>query len=452
MKSLTKIFRNFFHNIWKVIDKRIVTPLTKLVIWLSELFGNYSTKFEKWLTRSNTLLFVSLFIAIVVFIVVDQKVLLYSENSAEILKSQPVNVVYNEEAYVIEGLPKTVDITLIGRKADLYFAKQSPSHDINVDLTGLKPGTHKVTIKYNQALPSIDYKVNPSVATVIIYPKISETKTLTYDLLNQDELDSKLVIEDIKMKDDKVVIKGAEHQLKEVATVKALVDINNLTKQEIGTVTLKDVPLKAYDERGNVVDVEIVPGKMDAEVEIASPSKELPIKVIPKGNVSFGLAISSIDMSDTKVTVYGSHETLDKLTFVPLTIDVSGLKENRKYKVELTKPTGIRHMNVNNLTVNIGLDKAEEKEINRVSIETRNLNEELYSVEGLSAEDTSVTVTAKGVSSIIKGLESSDVTAYLDLKGFGVGVHEVEVQVEGTETRVQYVPKTKKVKIRIVRK
>ena len=123
-----------------------------------------------------------------------------------------------------------------------------------------------------------------------------------------------------------------------------------------------------------------------------------------------------------------------------------------KYKVELTKPTGIRHMNVNNLTVNIGLDKAEEKEINRVSIETRNLNEELYSVEGLSAEDTSVTVTAKGVSSIIKGLESSDVTAYLDLKGFGVGVHEVEVQVEGTETRVQYVPKTKKVKIRIVRK
>lgn len=452
MKSLTKIFRNFFHNIWKVIDKRIVTPLTKLVIWLSELFGNYSTKFEKWLTRSNTLLFVSLFIAIVVFIVVDQKVLLYSENSAEILKSQPVNVVYNEEAYVIEGLPKTVDITLIGRKADLYFAKQSPSHDINVDLTGLKPGTHKVTIKYNQALPSIDYKVNPSVATVIIYPKISETKTLTYDLLNQDELDSKLVIEDIKMKDDKVVIKGAEHQLKEVATVKALVDINNLTKQEIGTVTLKDVPLKAYDERGNVVDVEIVPGKMDAEVEIASPSKELPIKVIPKGNVSFGLAISSIDMSDTKVTVYGSHETLDKLTFVPLTIDVSGLKENRKYKVELTKPTGVRHMNVNNLTVNIGLDKAEEKEINRVSIETRNLNEELYSVEGLSAEDTSVTVTAKGVSSIIKGLESSDVTAYLDLKGFGVGVHEVEVQVEGTETRVQYVPKTKKVKIRIVRK
>lgn len=108
----------------------------------TERFGEYSNRFEKWLTKANTLLFLSLFIAIIVFIIVDQKVLLFSENSAEILKSQPVNVVYNEEAYVVEGLPKTVDITLIGRKADLYFAKQSPSHDINVDLTGLKPGTH----------------------------------------------------------------------------------------------------------------------------------------------------------------------------------------------------------------------------------------------------------------------------------------------------------------------
>lgn len=451
MKKIMKMFRNFFHNMWKIIDRRIVTPLTKLVVLFTEKFSNYSTKFEKWLTRSNTLLFLSLFISIVIFIVVDQKVLLYSENSAEILKSQPVNVTYNEEAYVVEGLPKTVDITLIGRKADLYFAKQSPSHDINVDLTGLKPGTHRVTIKYNQALPSIDYKVNPSVATVIIYPKISETKTLTYDLLNQDALDSKLVIKDVKMDDDKVVIKGAEHQLKEVATVKALIDINNLTKQEVGTVTMKDVSLKAYDERGNVVDVEIVPNKLDVEVEIDSPSKELPIKVIPKGNVSFGLAISSMDMSETKVTVYGDEATLDKLQFVPLTVDVSGLKEDHRYKMELAKPNGVRHMTVNNLTVNIKLDKASEKEINNVNIETRNLNE-LYTVQGLSADDTKVTVTAKGVSSIINSLETSDVTAYLDLKGYSVGVHEVEVQVEGTDTKVQYVPKTKKVKIRIVNK
>lgn len=449
--KIIKLFKNFFRNIGKIIDRKIITPITKLVVLTTDRFGNLSNKFENWLSKSNTLLFISLFIAIVVFIVVDQKVLLYSENSAEILKSQPVNVTYNEEAYVVEGLPETVDVTLIGRKADLYFAKQSPSHDINVDLTGLKPGTHRVSIKYNQALPSIDYKVNPSVATVIIYPKISETKTLTYDLLNQDVLDSKMVIKDVKMDDDKVVVKGAEHQLKEVATVKALIDVNNLVKQEVGTVSLKDVPLKAYDERGNVVDVEIVPRKIDVEVEITSPSKELPIKVIPKGDVSFGLAISSIDMSEAKVTVYGDEETLDKLKFVPLTLDVSGLKEEHKYKLELPKPTGIRYMTVNNLTVTVKLDKATEKEINNVKIEPRNLGDG-YIVQGLSADDTMIKVTAKGVSSVIDDLKSTDVTAYLDLKGFDPGVHEVEVQVEGNDPKIQFVSKTKKVKIRIVKK
>ena len=89
--------------------------------------------------------------------------------------------------------------------------------------------------------------------------------------------------------------------------------------------------------------------------------------------------------------------------------------------------------------------------VNNVNIETRNLNE-LYTVQGVSMDDTKVTVTAKGVSSIIKPLEATDVTAYLDLKGYTAGVHEVEVQVEGSDSRIQFVPKTKKVKIKIVKK
>lgn len=272
MKKMFKGIKIFFKNITHLIDKKIILPITKIILNISNKFDKSGRKFENWLSKSNTLLFISLFLAVGVFIAVDQKILIFSESSAEVLKSQPVNVIYNEEAYVIEGLPETVDVTLIGSKTDLYIAKQSPSYDITVDLTGLKPGTHKVNIKYNQASTTIDYKVNPSVATVIIYPKVSSTKTLSYDLLNQDSLDSKLVIKNVNISEDKVVVKGAEHQIAEVATVKALVDVKNLVKQEVGTNTLKDVPLKAYNEKGEVVDVEIVPAKMDVDVELASPS------------------------------------------------------------------------------------------------------------------------------------------------------------------------------------
>ncbi len=449
--KIFKPFRIFFRNIWKIIDRRIVVPITKVVLWISDSFKASSKKIERWLSKTNTLLFLSLFMAIIVFVVIDQKILLFSENSAEILKEQPVRATYNEEAYVVEGLPKKVDVTLIGRKADLYFAKQSPSQDITVDLSDLKPGMHKVNIKYNQILPSIEYKVNPSVATVMIYPKVSETRTLDTDILNQDSLDSKLVLKSVNLDTDKVVIKGAEHRLKEVSTVKALVDIEDLVSQEEGTVELNDIPLKAYDKNGDSVNVEIVPSKVSADITIDSPSKELPIRVIPNGEISFGYAISEITTNESRVTVYGSESALDKLRYVPVYIDVKDLNTDRQYKQEIKRPVGVRSMSVNNITINVKLGKSVDKEVNDVSIEYRNLSDE-YTVQGLSAADTKVSVVLKGVNTVLDTIKTEDITAYLDLDGYTEGEHEVPVEVEGEDVRIQYIPKTKKVKIKIVKK
>lgn len=448
---MIKMFKKIIHAIGTFIDKKIVVPITKLIVKITNLFDSSSKKVENWLSKSSTLLFISLLFAIIIFIVIDQKVLFFSESSAEVLKSQPINVIYNDEAYVVEGLPKTVDITLIGRKADLYFAKQSPSHEVVVDLTGLKPGTHKVNIKYNQALASIDYNVNPSSATVIIYPKVSETKTLTYDLLNQDSLDESMVIDDVILNTDEVVVKGAEYQLKQVSTVKALINIDNLASKNVGTINLSDIALKAYDKDGNVIDVEIVPEKVSADIKISSPSKELPIKVVPKGKVAFGKAISAINISETSVIAYGDKETLDSLTNIPLEIDVNDLNNDKQYKLELTKPVGIKKLSVNNVTINVLLDNATSKDLTGIDIKYRNLADG-YTVQGVSANDTNIDVTVKGVSSVIEKINAEDITAYLNLEGLTEGEHEVDVLVTGDDAKVEYVAKTKKVKIKITKK
>lgn len=449
MKKIMKALSNFFYNIWRFIDRKVIVPITKLILKITGNFDKSGKKFENWLSRPTTLLFISLFLAITIFVVVDQKILIFSESSAEVLTKQPVTVKYNEEAYVIEGLPETVDITLIGSKTDLFIAKQSPSYDVTVDLTGLKPGTHKVNIKYNQvASTSLEYKVNPSTVTIYIYPKISRTKTLSIDLLNKDSLNSKLVVKNMSVADDKVIIKGAEHQLNKVATVKALADVKNIVKQETGVTTLKDVPLKAYDDEGNIIDVEIVPSKIDVELEIASPMKELPIKVIPKGTVAFGKAISSIESSESTIVVYGDESVISELKYIPVEVDVSDLKENRQYKLGIQKPVGITSMSVSNLTVDVKLGDSSDKDIDNVNIEYRNLKDG-YIVQGLSESDTKVSVNVKGVSSVLSEIEAEDITAYLDLKNYDEGTYEVEVKVEGTDTRVQYTAKTKKVTIKI---
>ncbi len=450
MKWIWKTIKKIYNYIWIFIEKRIIVPLTKLILLITGKFDKSGKKMESWLSKTNTLLFISLIFSVALFIVIDQKIIAFSESSAEVLKSQKVKVIYNEEAFVVEGIPSTVDITLIGRRAELMFAKQSSNHDVSIDLTGLKAGTHKVPIAYKQAIQSIDYKVNPSIVTVVIYPKISEMRTLNIDLLNQDNLSSKLVIEDVIVNNDKVVIKGAEYKLKEVATVKALIDIRNLVKQEEGTIILKDVILKAYNNKGEIVDVEIVPSKINTELKITSPKKDLPIKVIPVGTMGFGKAISSIDVNETMVTVYGNEEALSTLNYIPLEINVDGLKEDRQYKMEIPKPVGVKSMSVNNATIDVLVGNSIDKEINNIQIEYRNLND-IYIVQGLSKEDVEIIVGLKGVATVLEDIEASEVTAYLDLKGYGEGEHEVEVKVEGSDVKVQYIAKTKKVRIKIIK-
>ena len=239
--------------------------------------------------------------------------------------------------------------------------------------------------------------------------------------------------------------------MKKVATVKALVDVSSLNNQEVGTVTLKDVPLKAYDSNGNSLDIEIVPSKIEVSVDLSSPSKTVPIRVIPKGDITFGKAISSISLSQSNVTVYGTQSVLDSLEYVPVEVDVDGLKDDREYKLELDKPKGVKSMSINNVTVGISLGTSTDKDISNVNIDVRNLNEN-YSVQGLSESDIQVTVNVKGVETVLNSLTAEDITAYIDLKDYKPGEYEVEVQVEGTDSRVQYLSKTKKVKIRIVEK
>ena len=444
-----------FKRIARFIDKKIIVPVTKLVMKVTK-FGGSNRSLETWLSRSNTLLFVSLFLAVLVFFLFDQKKMLFNDTSAEVLKDQKVEAIYNEEAYVVEGLPDKVDITLMGSRSDLFIAKQSTASKVTVDLTGLKPGTHKVNIEYMRPNDSVEYSVNPSVATVNVYPKVSESKTLTMYLLNQDSLDDKLVVDNVTPEVDKVVIKGTDDEsainsLKKVATVKALVDVSSLNNQEVGTVTLKDVPLKAYDSNGNSLDIEIVPSKIQVTASLSSPSKTVPIRVIPKGDVTFGQAISSITLNESNVTVYGQQSVLDELEYVPVEVDVDGLKENREYKLELEKPKGIKSMSVNNVTVQITLGVATDKDISNVNIDVRNLDDR-YSVQGLSQNDIQVTVNVKGVESVLNSLTADDITAYIDLEDYKPGEYEVEVQVEGTDSRVQYLSKTKKVKIRVVEK
>ena len=74
MKVVKNIFRTilaFFRAIYKVIDKFIIIPITKFFVMISDKFGNRTDRFEKWIRKKNTLIFISLVLAILLFLYVD---------------------------------------------------------------------------------------------------------------------------------------------------------------------------------------------------------------------------------------------------------------------------------------------------------------------------------------------------------------------------------------------
>lgn len=456
VKKMNKLFKaigRFFKSIARFIDKKIVLPITKFFVAISNKFNGNGKNLEKILTKKSGLIIVSLILALGIFVVADTKSTSLIETYAEVLYDQPLSATYNEEAYVVEGLPKTVDITLIGRKSDVYLAKQLPTNDISVDLTGLEPGVHKVNLKYKKALSSVEYKLDPSVATIVIYEKVSEEKELNYEVINKDKIDSKLMVESVTLNTDKVYVKGKEATLKEVASVKALINLKNLVDPQVGEQELKDVKLVAYDSDGKKVNVEIVPSAVTATVKIASPQKEVPIRVIPKNydKIVFGKSISSITTDITKVTIYGSTSTLDNITYIPVYVDVSNLKDDKKYSLTIIKPSGVRSISATSVSVSVALGDETTKEISDVYLEYENLGDGL-TVQAASQDSTKVTVSVKGVQDVLTNLDPTTIKAYVDLKNLGVGEHEIPVQVTGSDLRVKYESKTNKVTLKITEK
>ena len=451
MKRIGRSIVKFFRHIGSFFDKWLISPITRVILKLMEFSKDFAKNFDRIAGKKSALLITSLVLAFAVFMVIDKDANVMINQYAEILYNQPVTAVYNEELYVVEGLPKTVDITLIGQRRHIFLAKQSPSKGVSVDLTGLKPGNHKVSLKYTQRLKSLDYKLDPSQVTVTIYEKVSENRSITYDILNKDSLDSKLYISNVDLDRSDVIIKGPQYKLEKVASVKALLDVKNIPNPSAGEITVKDIPLVAYDTEGNIVEVEIVPKTIAANITITSPSKEIPIKVVPVGNLAFGKSIKSMETSLSKITVYGEQDAIDSIEQLEVEIDVKGLDKNKEYNVTLKKPKGITELSSKTLNIKVIIDNSSSKEFENISIQSENLDSGLK-VQALSDSDRQVVVVVKGSEEALNNVQPSDIKAYIDLSNYGVGEHEVEVQVTGNDLKLSYTSKTKKIKVRISEK
>lgn len=271
--------------------------------------------------------------------------------------------------------------------------------------------------------------------------KTSEVKSLTYELLNEDDLDSSLSISYVDLSKSSVVIKGNKNIVKEVASVKALIDLKDLDIEEQGSYKAEDLKVVAYDSDGKEIDdIDIVANQVSAEIRVKSYSKMVPIKVTTSGNLVKGKAISSISIKDnSRVTIYGAEKDLKDIEYLPVIINVDGLgnEKSKEFKISLAKPEGITSISESHCEVKIDFDDEGQKEITIDDIKFKNLDSNL-SATLKSEDDKKVTIVVTGAKNVINYLSKYSIDAYVDLKDLKEGEHEVEVKIDNKDSKLSY--------------
>lgn len=438
--------RKFFKKMYKIIDAVIITPISRVVYNIQKKVRKSKGSLDKFLNQKNTLIFIALIFAVGLFFLTSTKKITLSESQAVTL---PVTLKYNEEAYVIEGVPDSVDLILTGRKSDIYLAKQLGEYEVSLDLTNYtaSDSAYKVHFNYSKPISNLTYKVDPGYVYVTVKDKVSKVVSLTYNLLNVDSLDSKLSIKNVSLNKTEVVVKGSQDAIDKIALVQALIDLKKENFTAAGTYDITTAKLVAYDNSGKILEnIEIVPTSVSASISLESYSTQVPLQIQTTGSLIAGKAIASISINNSanySLSIYGEKEKIDTITSVPVTIDVSGLgKESSKtYNVTLTKPSGVRYMSSKSVTIVATFGNEEQKTIdigNKIS--QKNL------ASGLTANivsDNSITVQVKGVASVINSIEAEDINAYVDLAGVEKGEREVEIKIDNNNPLVTYIVSSK---------
>lgn len=439
IKDTEKFFQkisSFLKNIWKFLT----TPSMLLGVFK---FQKLDHVYESFLRNERLMKILALIVAIGFALNVRYSFTMKERYSVDI-NSYPLVSYYDKERTVVEGLPDTVDITLVGDKSQVDIAKTKANFEIFADLRDLPPGTHKVNLEYSKLGSKLDVKIDPSTIVVTIMPLTEIDKQVQADFVNLDQIDDMYVLSEPQLALDTVKIKGPQTTVDQVASVKAIIDVSDLSK-----LSDYEAPVFAYDKLGNKLDVEIKPDKLTASVQVTTPSKVVPIEAVVTGNAPDGYSVESVVLTPSEVKLYGETNALEDYEKLQIQVDLYQLDDNNELIVKLEKPENVHKMDTDTVKVKVIFEQTQTKVLENVAVDFKNLDDS-YRVKVKDLVDSMMNVTLKGSMTLLDSISNDDVKVSIDLFGYKAGEYEVPVAVEAI-TGVIIQPSQSKVKVIITK-
>lgn len=411
---------------------------------------------DKWMDNTWFLKGISLLLAFMLFMATGLDKQSTSSNilstglpfgdTTETIQNVDVTAQYDQDKYVITGLPKTVSVTLEGQSGLITAAKISKQYQVEANLKGYEPGTYDVNLEYHNISENLKVKIVPSKVRVTISDKVKKQFPVEVGFLNSDQVKGNFDADKVSVKPNTIEIAGTQEQLNQVSLVKVYVDLNGLSQ----TVT-KEAKVGVYDKNGNQMDVQTNPSVVNVTVPISSPEKQVPIQISRKGTLTQGITITSITTDPQVVTLYGPQNVLDTIDSINgVVVDLDKISSNTTYDADVILPPGILKASPNKVKVSIQIQKQETKSFSDVSLQVLGLAT-TYNMNFIDPASGKVGVDVVGDPSIVDKLSSSQIQASLSLQNLVPGTYDVPVQINNP-TNVTLVLKQKSAKVEIVKK
>ena len=385
----------------------------------------FSTIIDRFLFNPKMGGAVSLILALLIYGMVnysdDNSLFGTSYLQSTTLRNQPIVVDYNSDKWEITVSDEICDVVLTGDTSSLSMQTSSSNYSIVADLSNLSSGTHTVKLQAKDFISGVSATVSPSDITVTIKEKVTQNYAIGYDFINTAKMESIYALGTPVFESTRVAIRASKDTLSTVAFVKALIDVSGQTAE-----FEQDAQLVAYDQNGNPVKCDIKPETVKVTVPVTSPKKEVPIVVEPAGEVPNDMAIESITLDHSLVTVYAPESTLNKISEITVSFDAATLTSDARLIKGITMPSNVNALSVSSIVMDVKLAEKVSKVIENVPINYRNYSSDYK----ITTEDTVYTsVTVYGTQTNIDKITAADLDVYIDFAGYTAGKHDIPVLV-----------------------
>ncbi|HHY73590.1 MAG TPA: YbbR-like domain-containing protein [Bacillus bacterium] len=390
-------------------------------------------KIDQWLNSPWFIRILSLFLALMLWANVNME----SGNSpapvgslpqvsrkTEALSNVPLKIYFNQDKYVVSGIPQTVNVYVEGTSSVIRAMEAQGDYEVFVDLRNLPIGSHKVRVEHRGFSENLTVKTDPATVDVMIQEKVEQIMSVKIQVINEDKLPEGYVTEQPISVPNSVAIRGSLEQVQKIGFVEGYVDVAGASD------TVKaDIPLKVFDHNGEELKLEIVPAVIEVRVPISPPNKKVPYKINRKGNLPKGLSIQSFEVTPTEITVYGKKEDIDQIKMIEdLEVDLSKIDKDQTIQLKVPVPVGAIKVTPEILTIKVDVEPEESKTLTNVPIKINGVPN-TQGISLVTPEDGLVNLKVFGAGRVLDNIGPDDFDVRLNAGGFSKGEYEMPIEV-----------------------